>query len=1202
MKNALIRCVFVMLFFSASNIYADSLPDAPQQIVDLTIGDINNHGGKVYNNDTEGFFDGPVALGSAGQDTVVLFINGVWNDVQAFKNSRMALESILPYASLDGPAYGFYNVSAVQTAADIAKLKCPMLADGIEFVADPSVSSICAEQNLLLSKTKDVWEAMIQTLSQNISQSPLYIIAEAVENLEETLRLTVESGKRVILVVHSQGNFFVRAALWELVNDHGWYGERLAKSIGVVMIGSPIAPRNMPGKIMYDSSFGYVEDNGYRAMGIDMEGGSPIAWIASCYDPVAQKFNLDTPYCTIPTGYNWSEIISEPIGWKNVEGVLSEESLSNVLEWVIEPIRVTEDALEASTITEPVMLTCSKSPNCGLFKNGFNFDYHAFTGSYLREYLLNEMTQMLSDMNRRWVTPTTEIAEAGDHVQTIDNLNVRSTREADNTYINLIETAGSGSTGVVMDNGQEADGYYWYNVCFDGASCGYVASNWLEFDLSQPPAGGEIGTLDTLAPATVQVLEQAPTGFLTVAGGLTLPAPNTNDVIEGFGGCTDCSTSAPSQFEMTASTISCSTSNTGGNATINWNGATGATSYNVYRDSELVASGLTSTTYADNAELELGKTYLYFVKALNANGSRNADNSWYPQVSNTLCGDPEPPAPYTGSVPSIATMGVSELMVYSARLHQVVNPNGVALNTFFEYGETPSLGLSTNQVSQGSGTDDYVYSYPISGLLCGTEYFYRVVGEYWGNDTSYVYGDTLSFTTPVCASVPPTDLSVTHDVARNALVLSWDEPILSSQTYVQVERKIVSDPRPGILLNEWSHNAWQDSNYETHSDTWLSPQPGSEYCYRIRTWNSTAGSAGYSDYTDEPCMTIEGTFVWQVDFPDVVTPKSTPDIGIELDVNGGHGVFNIQRKHGDGEYVVVGSSDVGMQTGFDWMDIDVIPGDTYCYRFEQHDQISPDEYCIMYVDSATFGTPALLSLTATDSFGSNGVMLEWVSAITDQGRYEIWRYGMHEGSMQWFMDQIVYGLSKELVRKRYPEDTTVCFKVRPQLNEVLLTFSNSLCISDGDTSIEHDTSPTLTLTGGNETIEVGTAYTDPGFIATNLFGHNISSVTVVSGTVNTSVAGTYTITYSVTDSFGSTTQVTRTVEVILNPAQVADAQNQATKSFLALPNIDGSGGPEIAAAVSDPTTIFKVLILDVDTNGEVAVVTPVVQSLNPPMQ
>lgn len=76
------------------------------------------------------------------------------------------------------------------------------------------------------------------------------------------------------------------------------------------------------------------------------------------------------------------------------------------------------------------------------------------------------------------------------------------------------------------------------------------------------------------------------------------------------------------------------------------------------------------------------------------------------------------------------------------------------------------------------------------------------------------------------------------------------------------------------------------------------------------------------------------------------------------------------------------------------------------------------------------------------------------------------------------------------------------------------------------------TPPTITLKGsGYMELNVGNRYVDPGYSAKDAMGLDITSRVNVSGSVNTSVAGTYTIRYSVTDSYGNSSTKTRTIKV-----------------------------------------------------------------------
>jgi len=87
--------------------------------------------------------------------------------------------------------------------------------------------------------------------------------------------------------------------------------------------------------------------------------------------------------------------------------------------------------------------------------------------------------------------------------------------------------------------------------------------------------------------------------------------------------------------------------------------------------------------------------------------------------------------------------------------------------------------------------------------------------------------------------------------------------------------------------------------------------------------------------------------------------------------------------------------------------------------------------------------------------------------------------------------------------------------------------------------------PNITLLGSNPiTLSVGDVYTEPGYIATDSEDGDITGLVAVNdGGLNTAVAGTYTITYSVIDADSNTTTNTRTV--------IVNAVNTAPTLFLA---------------------------------------------------
>ena len=75
------------------------------------------------------------------------------------------------------------------------------------------------------------------------------------------------------------------------------------------------------------------------------------------------------------------------------------------------------------------------------------------------------------------------------------------------------------------------------------------------------------------------------------------------------------------------------------------------------------------------------------------------------------------------------------------------------------------------------------------------------------------------------------------------------------------------------------------------------------------------------------------------------------------------------------------------------------------------------------------------------------------------------------------------------------------------------------------------TAPVITITGNiNDSVNLNDTYNDPGATATDNYDNTITVTS--SGIVNTSIPGTYTITYSATDSSNNTSTAARNVQVI----------------------------------------------------------------------
>jgi len=88
--------------------------------------------------------------------------------------------------------------------------------------------------------------------------------------------------------------------------------------------------------------------------------------------------------------------------------------------------------------------------------------------------------------------------------------------------------------------------------------------------------------------------------------------------------------------------------------------------------------------------------------------------------------------------------------------------------------------------------------------------------------------------------------------------------------------------------------------------------------------------------------------------------------------------------------------------------------------------------------------------------------------------------------------------------------------------------------------------PQLTLKGEeNITLQAGTKFEEPGYSAVDNVDGDITAKVKVEGTVNTNIAGTYTIKYTVTDSYGNTAEKTRTI--VVEPRKQPDVVNPTGK-------------------------------------------------------
>ena len=127
----------------------------------------------------------------------------------------------------------------------------------------------------------------------------------------------------------------------------------------------------------------------------------------------------------------------------------------------------------------------------------------------------------------------------------------------------------------------------------------------------------------------------------------------------------------------------------------------------------------------------------------------------------------------------------------------------------------------------------------------------------------------------------------------------------------------------------------------------------------------------------------------------------------------------------------------------------------------------------------------------------------------------------------------------------------------PQTNPAGLLYKLSVTVSgvgencDGNQPV--NTPPVVTVVGDNPmNISVGSQFVDPGATALDREDGDITQNIVKTGSVNTAVAGSYSITYSVTDSGGLSDSKTRTV--VVSPQNGGGGPAKPTVSLSANPS------------------------------------------------
>ena len=181
-----------------------------------------------------------------------------------------------------------------------------------------------------------------------------------------------------------------------------------------------------------------------------------------------------------------------------------------------------------------------------------------------------------------------------------------------------------------------------------------------------------------------------------------------------------------------------------------------------------------------------------------------------------------------------------------------------------------------------------------------------------------------------------------------------------------------------------------------------------------------------------------------------------------------------------------------------------------------------------FVAGNTFGASAVSSLVVgdVDADGRTDVV-----AINMSGVHQLY-LGMADGTLELDDEQIVSDGMRVGILTDFNTDQSLDLIMTGANAGVIEVHANN---GIGRLGRGDRVPPELTLMGESSvSIAAGSTYTDAGATATDDIDGNITERVTVSGNVNTSAPGTYTINYSVADRAGNTAQTSRTVIVGVN--------------------------------------------------------------------
>ncbi len=408
----------------------------------------------------------------------------------------------------------------------------------------------------------------------------------------------------------------------------------------------------------------------------------------------------------------------------------------------------------------------------------------------------------------------------------------------------------------------------------------------------------------------------------------------------------------------------------------------------------------------------------------------------------------------------------------------------------------------------------------------------------------------LSGTPVVCNATVPTNVTASN-VSATGATISWDA--VPAATY-DVRYRVSG-------TSTWTTNAVNGSStvlsglsattsYEvqvrskcdsgnsayTSSANFTTPEVQLNYCdsngnsvadeyisnVQIGSINNTSGAAssGYADYSSVSTNLTKGASATIT-----ITPTWTSTL-----YNEGYGVFIDYNKDGDfsdsgetvwtktasqttpvsGSFTVPTSAITGATRMRVVMQYNAVPSSCGSYSYGE-----TEDYTVNLVGGTPDTTAPVITLN-----GSATMNIDQGDSFTDPGATA--------------SDNIDGDLTTSIVvTGTVNTESAGTYTLNYNVSDTAGNAASQVSRTVNVNAVADTTAPVITLNGSSTmNLTVGDSFTDPGATASDNVDGDLTSSIVVTGTVNTASAGTYTLNYNVSDTAGNAaTQVSRTVNV-----------------------------------------------------------------------